>query len=59
VTTKDVTTFADKYLVTSSSLVIVGKGSAFVETLKKSFSETRVIPQSNLDLNRADLEKHK
>ena len=59
VTTKDVTAFADKYLGTPSSLVIVGKASAFLETLKKSSSETRVIPQSNLDLNRADLVKQK
>src|SRR5438105_2207945 len=57
VTTKDVTAFADKYLWTPSSLVIVGKASGFLETLKKSFSETRVLPQSNLDLNRADLVK--
>ena len=57
VTTKDVTAFAGKYLVTSSSLVVVGKASAFLESLKKSFSETRVIPQSKLDLNRADLVK--
>ncbi len=59
VTTKDVTAFAGKYLVTRPSLVIVGKASAFVDPLKKDFSETRVIPQSNLDLNRADLAKQK
>ncbi|PYK55698.1 MAG: hypothetical protein DME47_03270 [Verrucomicrobia bacterium] len=59
VTTKDVTAFAEKYLVPSSSLVIVGKASAFVNPLKKNFSQTKVIPQSNLDLNRADLEKQK
>src|SRR5438067_8325173 len=59
VTTKDVTAFAGKYLVTSSSLVVVGKASAFLESLKKNFSETKVIPQSNLDLNRADLVKAK
>ena len=59
VTTKDVTTFAGRYLVTPSSLVVVGKASAFLESLKKSFCETRVIPQSNLDLNRADLVKQK
>src|SRR5947208_7488334 len=35
VTTKDVTAFAGKYLVTSSSLVVVGKASAFLESLKK------------------------
>ena len=59
VTTKDVTAFTGRYLVTPSSLVVVGKASAFLESLKKSFSETRVIPQSNLDLNRADLVKQK
>jgi zinc protease len=59
ITTKDVTAFAEKYLVPSSSLVIVGKASAFVDPLKKNFSQTRVIPQSTLDLNRADLVKQK
>src|SRR5207237_1732429 len=59
VTTKDVTAFAEKYLVPPSSLVIVGKASAFVNPLKKNFSQTKVIPQSNLDLNRADLVKQK
>ena len=59
ITTKDVTAFAEKYLVPPSSLVIVGKASAFVDPLKKNFSQTKVIPQSNLDLNRADLVKQK
>jgi zinc protease len=59
VATKDVTAFADKYLATPSSLVIVGKTSTFVDRLKKDFPETRVIPQADLDLNRADLEKQK
>ena len=59
VTTKDVTTFADKYLATPSSLVIVGKASAFSDPLKKDFPETRVIAQTDLDLNRADLVKRK
>jgi zinc protease len=59
VTTKDVTAFAEKYLVPPSSLVIVGKASAFVDPLKKNFLQTKVIPQSNLDLNRADLVKQK
>jgi hypothetical protein len=45
--------------VPPSSLVIVGKASAFVDPLKKNFSQAKVIPQSNLDLNRADLEKQK
>jgi len=59
VTPKDVTTFADKYLATPSSLVIVGKASEFLEPLKKDFPDTRVIAQSELDLNRADLVKRK
>ena len=59
VTTREVTAFAEKYLVPPSSLVIVGKASAFVDPLKKTFAEMRVIPQSNLDLNRADLVKPK
>jgi zinc protease len=59
VTTKDVTAFAEKYFVPPSSLVIVGKASAFVDPLKKNFLQTKVIPQSNLDLNRADLVKQK
>ena len=59
VTTKDVTTFADKYLATPSSLVIVGKASAFGDPLKKDFPVTRVIAQSDLDLNRAELVKAK
>ena len=59
VTTKDLTAFAEKYLVPPSSLVIVGKASTFIDPLKKNFSETRVIPQSKLDLNRADLVRQK
>jgi len=54
-----VTTFADKYLATPSSLVIVGKASAFGDPLKKDFPVTRVIAQSDLDLNRAELVKAK
>jgi zinc protease len=59
VATKDVTAFTDKYLATPSSLVIVGKTSVFADRLKKDFPETRVIPQADLDLNRADLVKRK
>src|SRR5437016_5629947 len=59
VTTKQVTAFACKCLGPPATLVIVGKASAFVNPLKKNFSQTKVIPQSNLDLNRADLEKQK
>ena len=59
ITPKDVTAFSDKYLAAPLSLVVVGKASAFIEALKKDFLETRVIAQSELDLNRADLVKAK
>jgi phospholipid N-methyltransferase len=59
ITPNNVTAFAEKYLVAPSSLVIVGKASAFIEPLKKDFPDTRVIAQSDLDLNRADLVKPK
>jgi zinc protease len=59
ITPKDVTAFTEKYLVAPSSLVVVGKASAFIEPLKKDFPDTRVIAQSDLDLNRADLVKPK
>ena len=53
----DITAFTEKYLAAPSSLVVVGKASAFIEPLKKDFPKTRVIAQSDLDLNRADLMK--
>jgi zinc protease len=59
VTTKDVTDFVNKYLVTSPSLIVVGKAPAFLEPLKKHFPDVKVIPQVDLDLNRADLAKQK
>jgi len=59
VTAKDVTVFASKYLMSPTSLVVVGKAAAFLEPLKKNFPGTRVIPQAELDLNRADLVKQK
>jgi zinc protease len=59
ITTKDVTAFAEKYLVPLSSLVVVGKASAFSEPLKEDFPDIRVIAESKLDLNRADLVKPK
>jgi zinc protease len=55
ITANDVTAFTKKYLAAPSSLVVVGKASVFIEPLKKYFPETRVIAQSDLDLNRADL----
>jgi len=57
ITPNDVTAFTEKYLVAPSSLVVVGKASAFIEPLKKDFPNSRVIAQSDLDLNRADLVK--
>jgi zinc protease len=59
VTTKDVTGFVNKYLATSPSLIVVGKAPAFLEPLKKDFPDVKVIPQVDLDLNRADLAKPK
>jgi hypothetical protein len=41
------------------SLVVVGKAPAFLEPLKKHFPDVKVIPQVDLDLNRADLAKPK
>jgi zinc protease len=58
ITTQDVTAFVTKHLVSPPSLIIAGKAPAFIETLKKEFRETKVIPQANLDLNQPDLVKH-
>jgi zinc protease len=55
----DVTAFTEKYLDAPSSLVVVGKAAVFIEALKKDSPDTRVIAQSDLDLNRADLVKEK
>jgi zinc protease len=59
ITPNDVTAFTEKYLSAPLSLVVVGKGSAFIDSLKKDSPETRVIGQPDLDLNRADLVKPK
>lgn len=55
VTAPDVTAFAKKYLTVPGALVIAGKAGAFGETMKKDFPDVKVIPTSELDLNRADL----
>ena len=59
VTSDDVTEFARKYLATPTSLVIVGKASAFLDALRKVYPDVKVIEQKDLDLNRADLVKVK
>ena len=59
VTSADVTAFAAKYFDTPSSLIIIGKASDFIEPLKKDFHDVKVIPISEMDLNRADLTKAK
>jgi zinc protease len=59
VTSADVTAFAAKYFDTPPSLIIIGKAPDFIEPLKKDFPDVKVIPVSELDLNRADLTKTK
>jgi len=59
VTSLAVTEFARKYLATPSSLIIVGQAKAFLDPLRKSFPDVKVIEQKDLDLNRADLTKAK
>lgn len=59
ITAADVSAFATKYFDTPPSLIIVGKAPEFLEALKKDFPTVRVIPQADLDLNRADLTKAK
>lgn len=59
ITTADVSAFATKYFDSPPSLIIIGKASAFLDALKKDFPEVKVIPQPELDLNRADLTKPK
>ena len=59
VTAEDVSAFAGKYFDSPPSLIIVGKAADFLETLKKDVSDVRVIPQKDLDLNRADLVRAK
>jgi zinc protease len=50
VTTEEVTAFARKYFGTPS-LIIAGKAPAFLDALKKEFSDVQVIEQKHLDLN--------
>jgi phospholipid N-methyltransferase len=59
VTSADVTAFAAKYFDTPLSLIIIGKAADFLEPLKKSFPEVKVIKVPEMDLNRADLTKAK
>ncbi len=59
VTADNVTAFAKTDLATASSTIVVGKAADFLEALKKTWPETRVIEQKNLDLNRPDLVKDK
>ena len=59
ITAEDVSAFAAKYFDSLPSLIVVGKATDFLESLKKSYPQTRVIPQNELDLNRADLVKVK
>ncbi|MBA2433943.1 MAG: insulinase family protein [Verrucomicrobiota bacterium] len=59
VASEGVTDFARKYLSEPTSLIIVGKAGDFLEPLKKSFPEVKVIEQKNLDLNQTDLTKRK
>jgi len=59
VTSEAVTDFAKKYLAQPTSLVIVGKARDFLDALKKSISDIKVIEQKDLDLNQADLTKAK
>jgi zinc protease len=59
VTSADVTAFATKYFDTPLSLIIIGKAADFLEPLKKSFPDVKVIAVPEMDLNRADLTKAK
>ena len=59
VTSADVSAFAAKYFDTPPSLIIIGKAADFIEPLKKSFTDVKVIPMPELDLNRAELTKAK
>lgn len=59
ITAADVSAFATKYFETTPSLIIVGKAPDFLDALKKSYPDVKVIPQADLDLNRADLVKPK
>jgi zinc protease len=56
VTTDEVTAFAKKYFG-MPSLIITGKAPAFMEALKKDFSDVQLIEQKDLDLNSPALVK--
>ena len=58
-TAEDAVAFAKKYLAQPMSQVIIGKASAFLEPLKKIAPNAKVIPASELDLNRPDLVRQK
>lgn len=59
VTGEAVTDFAKKYLAQPTSLIIVGKAGDFLEPLRKTFPNVKVIEQKDLDLNQANLTKAK
>ena len=59
VTGRDIASFAQKYLAPSPGLIVVGKASLFVDSLKKEWSDIQIVNQSDLDLNRTDLVKSK
>jgi hypothetical protein len=54
-----VTEFAKRYLAQPLSLIIVGKGSDFLEALKNTTPNVRVIEQKDLDLSQPGLAKTK
>ena len=58
VTAADIQKFASSRLgAQDANIIIVGNAKDFVEALRKQFSNVEVIPQSELDLNRASLRK--
>ena len=59
VTSDDVTQFAQRYLVQPMSLIIIGQANAFLDSLKKTVPEVKVIPAQELDLNQPDLVRQK
>jgi zinc protease len=59
ITSADVSAFAAKYFASPPSLIIIGKAAEFLEPLKKDFRDVKVIPEPELDLNRAELTKPK
>jgi zinc protease len=60
ITAGDIQKFASTRLGASdASIVIVGDGKQFLESLRKQFSNVEVIPASDLDLNSASLRRQK